>query len=145
MSLRTGWLNIFEGPWGCSHLCCSELAFQTLSFVVCFPLAHCPCPECGCLHLCKNPCWVLLPTRSYQHTHQVTPGFSLTWVSPGSQARRWGNIVIMKVFLSSLVSPRNILKISDSLEFRDFFLSLDLRDILSTLILWLSSQQLWGA
>lgn len=27
----------------------------------------------------------------------------------------------MKVFLSSLVSPRNILKISDSLEFRDFF------------------------
>ena len=40
----------------------------------------------------------------------------------------------MKVFLSSLVSPRNILKISDALEFRDFFLSLDLRDVQSTLI-----------
>lgn len=43
----------------------------------------------------------------------------------------------MKVSLSSLVSPRNILKISDSLEFRDYFfnLSLDLRDVQSTLIL----------
>lgn len=51
----------------------------------------------------------------------------------------------MKVFMSSLVSPRNILKISDSLGFRDFFLSLDLRDMQSTLILTLSSQQLWGA
>lgn len=41
----------------------------------------------------------------------------------------------MKVFIFSLVSHRNILKISDSLEFRDFFLSLNLRDIQSTLIL----------
>lgn len=134
-----------KGPWGCSHLCCSVLAFQTLSFIVCFSLAHGPCPQCECLHLCKNPCWVLLPTCSYQHTHRVTLGFSLTWVSPNSQERRWGNIVIMKVSLSSLVSPRNILKISDSLEFRDFIFKSGFERCSVNSDTWLSSQQLWGA
>lgn len=48
----------------------------------------------------------------------------------------------MKVFLSSLVSPRNILKISDSLEFRDFFLKSGFERCSVNSDTWLSSQQL---
>lgn len=73
----------------------------------------------------------------------VTWDFSLTWCATQLSGKELGNIV-MKVFISSPVSSRNILGISDSLKLRYFFLSLDLRDIQSTLMLMLSTRHLWG-